>query len=73
MWWDSYDSPGCWDELVADRRPRYACDGVVRLLGLLGKELAGGRRRPISLSARWGSPSLFIVKRPTSTSPGPST
>jgi uncharacterized circularly permuted ATP-grasp superfamily protein len=41
MWWDTYDSPGCWDELVVNRRPRYACDGVVRYLGLLGEELAG--------------------------------
>jgi uncharacterized circularly permuted ATP-grasp superfamily protein len=51
MWWDSYDSPGCWDELVADRHPRYACDGVVRFLGLLGKELAG-RQAAADLAVR---------------------
>ena len=39
--WDGYDSPGCWDELLVDRQARYACDGVVRYLGLLGDELAG--------------------------------
>src|ERR1700722_19546827 len=39
--WDGYESPGCWDELLVDRRARYACDGVVRCLGLLGDELAG--------------------------------
>jgi uncharacterized circularly permuted ATP-grasp superfamily protein len=39
--WDGYDSPGCWDELLVDRKARYACDGVVRYLGLLGDELAG--------------------------------
>jgi uncharacterized circularly permuted ATP-grasp superfamily protein len=41
MWWDTYTSPGCWDELVVDRRPRYACDGVLGYLGLLGDELVG--------------------------------
>ncbi len=39
--WDAYESPGCWDELLVDRQARYACDGVVRYLGLLGDELAG--------------------------------
>ena len=39
--WDGYESPGCWDELLVDRKARYACDGVVRYLGSLGDELAG--------------------------------
>src|ERR1700677_531125 len=39
--WDGYESPGCWDELLVDKQARYACDGVVRYLGLLGDELAG--------------------------------
>jgi uncharacterized circularly permuted ATP-grasp superfamily protein len=39
--WEGYESPGCWDELLVDRQARYACDGVVRYLGLLGDELAG--------------------------------
>jgi uncharacterized circularly permuted ATP-grasp superfamily protein len=39
--WDSYESPGCWDELLVAGRPQLACDGVVRYLESLGDELAG--------------------------------
>ena len=38
--WDSYESLGCWDELLVAGRPRLACDGVVRYLESLGDELA---------------------------------
>jgi uncharacterized circularly permuted ATP-grasp superfamily protein len=39
--WESYQSPGCWDELLVDGHPRQACEGVVRYLASLGDELAG--------------------------------
>ena len=38
--WESYGSPGCWDELLINGHPRLACEGVVRYLLALGDELA---------------------------------
>jgi uncharacterized circularly permuted ATP-grasp superfamily protein len=38
--WEGYDSPGCWDEMLAsDGQPRDACEGVYRYLAQLGDEL----------------------------------
>jgi uncharacterized circularly permuted ATP-grasp superfamily protein len=49
--WEGYQSPGCWDELLIDGRPRHACDGVVRYLMSLGGELAG-RQEAAELAIR---------------------
>jgi uncharacterized circularly permuted ATP-grasp superfamily protein len=38
--WESYGSPGCWDELLINGHPRLACEGVVRYLLALGDKLA---------------------------------
>ncbi|MGH9023586.1 MAG: circularly permuted type 2 ATP-grasp protein [Acidimicrobiia bacterium] len=49
--WDGYESPGCWDELLVDGRPRAACDGVVSYLVSLGDQVAG-RQRAAELAIR---------------------
>jgi uncharacterized circularly permuted ATP-grasp superfamily protein len=42
--WDTYDSPGCWDELLDAGRGRAACDRVVGYLGSLGDGLLDRQR-----------------------------
>ena len=39
--WTDYESPGCWDELLAEGRARASCEGVVRYLMSLGEDLKG--------------------------------
>ncbi|HUB70085.1 MAG TPA: circularly permuted type 2 ATP-grasp protein [Acidimicrobiales bacterium] len=49
--WEGYQSPGCWDELLADGQPRPACDGVVSYLAALGDRLAA-RQEAAELAVR---------------------
>ena len=49
--WESYGSPGCWDELLINGHPRLACEGVVRYLQAFGDELAG-RQEAADLAIR---------------------
>lgn len=42
--WDTYDSPGCWDEMLAGGRPRKASAGIMRYLTSLGDELLERQR-----------------------------
>ena len=69
MWWDGYESPGCWDELLVDRQARYACDGVVRYLGLLGDELAG-RQAAAELAIRSMGITFTVYSRSGQHRPG---
>ena len=48
--WDGYSSPGYWDEMIHDGRPRPACDGVASYLASLSMEELIERQRSAELA-----------------------
>ncbi len=48
--WSTYDSPGCWDEMVANGKPRDECAGVSSYLESLTMAELGDRQRAADLA-----------------------
>ena len=48
--WDSYESPGCWDEMIDRGRPREECGGVAEYLGSLTMAELTERQRAAELA-----------------------
>lgn len=52
--WDAYLSPGCWDEMIVDGRPRRSCAGVAGYLASLslGELVERQRSAELAIEAR---------------------
>jgi len=50
MAWALYASPGCWDELIVNGRPREGCAGVVNYLAALTIAELQDRQRAAELA-----------------------
>jgi uncharacterized circularly permuted ATP-grasp superfamily protein len=48
--WDDYASPGCWDEIIEDGRPRLECQGLGDYLGSLSMAEVAERQRAADLA-----------------------